>query len=68
MLYFYDIICAHAHNYIGREQKKAIPVEVDLVVVQLYLGLYWLDSLPIPNIFIIGVRDRALEDNGTENR
>ena len=44
MLYIYDIICAHAQNYIGREQKEANSFEGDLVVVQLYLGLYSLDS------------------------
>ena len=36
-------MCAYAHNYIGIEQKEAISVKVDLVVVQLYIGLYWSD-------------------------
>ena len=68
MIDIYDIICAHAQNYIGREQKEASSVEVELVVVQLYLGLYWSDSLIIPHNCRSRVFERPLEDAGTENR
>ena len=37
-------------------------------MVKLYIGLYWSDYLPIPNIFRSRVGDRDLEDLRTENR
>ena len=40
MLWFYDIICAHVHNYIDSEQKEVSTVENELLVIQLYIGLY----------------------------
>ena len=43
MLYFYEIICLHAQNFISRDQKEASMLEGDLVVVQLYLDLYLSD-------------------------
>ena len=55
MLYFYEIICAYAHNYMGREQKEAISVEVDLVVAQLYLILGCTVLIPFPFQIFVGV-------------
>ena len=42
--------CVQLHRQ--RRRKEAISVEVELVVVQVYLGLYWSNYLPIFHIFI----------------
>ena len=54
--YSFMTSCTNAYNYIGREQKEANPVEVELVVVHLYIWMYWLYSITIVHIFRSWVR------------
>ena len=68
MCYSFITSYVRMRTIIQEEEKKTRSVEVEMVVVQLYLGLYWSDSLPIPHICRSGVSERDLEDAGTKNR